>query len=132
MILFYAVNNNYSEDFMKWIINYMRDYFIYQADKNILKQFGEYIKRFYNLTDIDIFNICIISIEKLKIIHTTDEFKLIIDETLVYHGLKYTNITKLINDGNMDIQAYPIFTNIKEYIKQNIDNFYELYNMGIV
>ena len=48
-----------------------------------------------------------------------------------FNKTKIESLCKLINYGNSDLTPYPIFTEVFEYVKKNINALYNAYERGV-
>lgn len=118
------------DDFVEHLVFYIGNIGnLYINDKKLIKcqQYFDSKK-----IDLDIVKIILIALNNLNINRTTRFVTIKIDEKKVIPNtsLRIIDICKMINYGNFELQAYPLFTNIFNFVKRYIDGIYVMYLEG--
>ena len=130
-ILISDIENKYTDDFFEFVKYKMREYFYSHLDYKKLEPFDIFInenpkyKSIFN-KHISAYDICISALYNIEILRFGKNIVLKIDENAVIPNTnrKLIELCKLINEGNLVLKAYPIFTDIFNYVKNNIEEIY--------
>lgn len=126
------VSKAYDKEFVLSLRSTIKAQFIVQLDYKKLQAVEDDIKFVFDLKDdFDLLDICINSIDTSILVESETSYIIEVNPVIRVNNLRLFNLINLINDGSLDIDAYPIFSEIKKYIENNIDYLYELYQLGI-
>lgn len=130
-------NQRFTNDFLNYLQVELRDYFFNVVDYKKLLPFEIYINelpRYKSLFKkyITSYEICNSALYNIKILSTKNSHTLTIDDKAILPGtsIKVLEICTLINDGNLILKAYPIFTKSFHYIQSNVERLYAEYVLG--
>ena len=106
--------------------------FMGKVDQRRLEVFQDYlIQQFQFKNKINLTKICINSLKRSIIVKDRENYTLQIDPNEKIENMVNTStIISLINSGTLEIDPYPIFTEVQTKIMNNIDKIYSLYQMG--
>lgn len=127
----------YTNDFLNYVIKMM--FMIGLGYLNNIKQklpaMDVYINENYRLRrKLFSYQIIISGLKNIIFKRTDGDIILKIDDVtkIPYEpNITLVSVCKLINDGNMELEPTNIFKNVFSYVKENIDNIYERYVLGI-
>ena len=132
-------NNKYEKDFFNWIIKLIQLKLIFNTNFKKLNYIENYINNnslyktiFKNYLSVK--DIVMITANNYKYYSYNDDIIICIDSNISIYNTtaKLIDVCKLINYGNLHIKGYPIFSQIIQEIKANLDEYYEQYlNEGI-
>lgn len=127
-------DNKYTDEFFYFVKNKIKSYFYQRINMKRLEPFEVFINetpKYKSLLKkyISAFDICISAIYNIVIVRYGENIVLKIDENAIVPNtnIKLINLCKLINEGNLVLKAYPIFTEIFDYVKDNIEKIYAEY-----
>lgn len=125
----------YTDDFLNFLIPKMiyRGLGEYNPKKTVLQEV--YINEFYKSKFrkyIAAKDVIISGFYNLTWQRYADKIVIEIDPNCLLVGTtaKLNEVCKLINYGTLEISAYPIFTEVFNYFKENIDRWYDYYGSG--
>lgn len=134
-----VINNPESVDlteFCNWLIIHMQEYIRKYLNEKHLIRVNEYLntdltfKTIYQvLTPLSAKDILIGSTYNLRVKKQLDRYIIEINPniTIPNTSAKFINIVKLINDGNLIINGYPIYDEMMQYFANNIDYYFNEY-----
>ena len=133
------VDKKYSyNDFISFLKRRMLQYFASNVNLKKIKLYNEYFnseefKEKYGDVSIDSFTVIKIGITNLKSIKYPTYTELTIDDKLTYPGtdIKIKDLCKIINYGNLSIDAYPIFTDMFRYFTIRMKTYVNKYELGV-
>lgn len=123
-------------DFCNYIIVKMQDYLQNSINENKLKKFNDYINsnkivKFVDKIDryINCANILIASTYNLMVLKSKNNYTIKINPNVHIPNTyaKFIDIVKLINNGNMVLSPYPVWTNMVKHFDDNANLYYEKY-----
>lgn len=126
-------------NFSYWLIPYIQEFLINQINKRKLIKFDKFLNDnkiiYFNYKEDRIIsskNILIGAIYNLRVINKANEIIIEINPNSIIPNTsaKFIDIIKLINYGNLLLEAYPILDKTMEYFASNIDYYYEKYMKG--
>ena len=130
------IPNNYEDDFYSFIINYIEKIGIGRIDRKKLINWDLYFNSFSKLTNnfkknISSYEIIISGIYNLIYIKREREVVIKIDPSQKLPGInaKINILCNTINNGNLIVKGYPIFTDLFTYISNNLDSIHLLYEI---
>lgn len=133
-ILIIDRDGKYDDEFFDFVKTKIKNYFYQILNIKRLEPFEIFINKnpkYYSLFKkyISALDICISAIYNIVVIRYGENIVLKIDENSVVPNtnIKLINLCKLINEGNLVLKAYPIFTEIFDYVKNNIEKIYAEY-----
>ena len=134
MILLKLDSNLYEYQFIDWIKYIYIQLFISCVNIDKLEVVKEFIldkaPMLFDDNEFDIYQICLNSLENSLIIKYNSNYTLKLDPNRKINDVYENNILKMINDGTLLLKPYKIFSDISNYIYDNIDNYYMMYQMG--
>ena len=130
-ILIRDEENKYTDDFFEFVKYKMREYFYSHLEYKKLEPFDIFINEMQKYQSIfkkhiSAYDICISVLYNVIVLRFGKNIVLKIDENAVIPNTnrKLIELCKLINEGNLVLKAYPIFTDIFNYVKNNIEEIY--------
>lgn len=130
-ILINDIEDKYTEDFFEFVKIKMRDYFYAHLNSKKLEPFDIFINenpKYQSIfkKHISAYDICVATLYNISVLRFGENIVLKIDENAVIPNTnrKLIELCKLINEGNLVLKAYPIFTEIFDYVKNNIEEIY--------
>lgn len=124
----------YTDDFLNYVLAKFKDIYYEIVDERKLAPFEVYINelpRYKSLmkNHISAKEICITALYNIRILHYRQDVIFKIDETVYLPNtrIKLIELCKLINDGTLLLRSYPIFTEIFDWVKDNIEVYYAEY-----
>lgn len=135
---FTIIANKYiDDDFIEWLIDIIKHKIISQLD-------NEYIINFNNIVNdneifkknnpdskvkFDVRKAILISLNTLKYRKIKNVYIIDIGKDILFpnYQVKLETVCKLLNYGNTQIKGYPIFTNVFNDIRQNLESYYQQY-----
>lgn len=131
--------NTIDNNFLSWLESKIRNKLISSIDRNKLKNWDIFInsnpvyKSIYK-KNISTLDILISGANNLISSRSSESIQITINPKIYAVGfdrVKIRSLCKLINFGNRDISAYPIFTNTFKYFAENIQTYIDRYLYGI-
>lgn len=129
--------NRFDDKFLNYLKTVLRDKFFELVNYRKLLPFEIFINgvtRYKSLLKkyISSSEICNIALYNIKVTSTTYSHTLEIDAmaTIPNTTIKIKEICSLIDDGNLYLKAYPIFTETFQYVQTNIEEIYAKYALG--
>ena len=129
--------NQYTKDLLEYLKDKLREYFNSIVDYDKLVPFEIYINELPKYKSlfkkyITAYEICNAALYNIEILSTSQTHVLRINpvEKLLNTPIKIEELCKLINNGNLYLKAYPIFTKIFQYAQRNVDKIYSEYTLG--
>lgn len=133
-ILIIDKDNKYTDSFLEYVKSRCRDIYYKKVNLKKLKPFETYINELPEYKSlmkkyISSNEICITGLYNIMICRYGQTIVLKIDENsfLPNTRIKIIELCKLINNGNLLLKPYPIFTEIFDEIKENIEVYYAEY-----
>ena len=133
-ILITDKDNKYTYDFLEYVKSKCRDIYYEKVNVKKLKPFEVYINELPEYKSlmkkyISANEICISGLYNIMILHYGQNIVFKIDENnlLPNTKIKIIELCKLINNGNLLLKPYPIFTEIFDEIQKNIEVYYAEY-----
>lgn len=130
------IPNSYDDDFYSFIINYIEKIGVGRIDRKKLINWDLYFNSFSKLTNnfkknISSYEIIISGIYNLIYIKREREVVIKIDPSQKLPGTnaKINVLCNTINNGNLIVKGYPIFTDLFTYISNNLDSIHLLYEL---
>ena len=130
------IPNTYEDDFYSFIINYIEKVGIGRIDRKKLINWDLYFNSFSKLTNnfkknISSYEIIISGIYNLIYIKREREVVIKIDPVQKLPGTnaKINVLCNTINNGNLILKGYPVFTDLFTYISSNLDSIHLLYEL---
>ena len=130
------IPNSYDDDFYSFIINYIEKIGVGRIDRKKLINWDLYFNSFSKLTNnfkknISSYEIIISGIYNLIYIKREREVVIKIDPSQKLPGInaKINVLCSTINNGNLIVKGYPIFTDLFTYISNNLDSIHLLYEL---
>lgn len=130
------IPNSYDDDFYSFIINYIEKIGVGRIDRKKLINWDLYFNSFSKLTNnfkknISSYEIIISGIYNLIYIKREREVVIKIDPVQKLPGTnaKINVLCSTINNGNLIVKGYPIFTDLFTYISNNLDSIHLLYEL---
>ena len=130
------IPNSYEDDFYSFIINYIEKIGIGRIDRKKLINWDLYFNSFSKLTNnfkknISSYEIIISGIYNLIYVKREREVVIKIDPSQKLPGInaKINILCNTINNGNLIVKGYPIFTDLFTYISNNLDSIHLLYEL---
>ena len=130
-ILISDIEDKYTDDFFEFVKYKMRDYFYNHLKDKKLEPFDIFINenpKYQSIfkKHISSYDICISALYNINVLRFGKNIVLKIDENALIPNtnIKLIELCKLINEGNLVLKAYPIFTEIFKYVKDKIDEIY--------
>lgn len=107
-----------------------------QSDKNIKKMapFGEMLKKLDVKSTPEIVVERALKEIKYRKIESIEEtgYEIYLDEDAMFDNkYKVIDLIKLLENGNMEISGYPLFSDAFKKIKEDINDQYRLYELGV-
>lgn len=124
-------------NFCEWLIKQMQKYIQEYIEPNKLIAWDDYLNNKIKLktTDgslrlISSKDILISGSYNLIIKQTTNQYEITINPNvnIPNYYAKFIDIIKLINYGNINIQPYPIYDYMTDFIANNLIDYYHIYN----
>lgn len=124
------------DSFIEWLIKQIQQYFIGSINPDKLIIFDIYFKDFnWGFKDkrthfISTNQLLISTIYNLRYTKSMDNYTIDINPNVIIPNTsaKFIDIAKLINYGNLEVPAYPIFTDTFDYIADNFEFFFNEYS----
>lgn len=130
-------NHKYTDEFLDFLIQKIRDKFTKDVKIEKLEPFEIYINELPRYKSIfkkymPAYEICLMALYNIVVIKYDSSYVLKIDETqkIPQTNIKIIEICKLINNGNIMLKAYPIFTDVFKYVQTHVENYYAEYVLG--
>lgn len=127
----------FDNKFISYVKDQLRTKFLEDVEYKKLKPFEIYINevpRYKSLfkTYITAAEIYSAALYNIQTVTTTYSYILQINPmvTIPNTTVKVEEVCKLIDDGNLFLKAYPIFTKTFRYIQDNIEALYAKYELG--
>lgn len=124
-----VINDLYRDNFIHHLMRQYKKYILADIDKNKIKLYDDYFENVLNLK-IKCINYIVKALDNLQFIRTKDSIILYINNNIYINNINVLDVCKLINYGNREIQAYPIFSKWASYIKNNLEDIYLEYRKG--
>ena len=127
----------YTNDFLNYVIRMMFMVGLSQLNniKEKLPAIDQYLGKIYNSRRTFFsYQIIISGLKNIIFKRTDKDIVLKIDDiTKVPYlpNVTLVSVCKLIDEGNIEIEPTHIFRDVFSYVKENIDNIYERYDLGI-
>ena len=134
------INNKkqYTDDFFRWLLQriFIVGCIYLNENKNRLIKIDSYLenvisgKRKYKAADI-----ILSGLRNLQVFHNKQKIIISINKRVKLprnDAFLLSTVCQLINYGNLELKQFPIFTYIFNYIKDNIDDLYGDYSMGVL
>ena len=122
-------DDKYTDEFFDFVKEKIRSYFYTHVKVKKLEPFEVFINespeyKFPLRKYISCYDICIAALYNIVVVRYGRNIVLKIDENSVVPNtnIKLIDLCKLINEGNLVLKAYPIFTEIFNYVKNNIED----------
>ena len=126
----------FNDAFLDYLIEYIQKIFIGGINPKKLHNADLYFNSFSNLTNkfkkyISPYEILVSGIYNLVYYRDRDRITIMIDNAQIFPGTqaKINILCKEINDGNLILPAYPIFTETFKQIKNDLNYIYDLYSI---
>ena len=124
------------DSFVEWLIEQIQQHFIGSINPQRLIVFDNYFKNFdWGFIDkkthfISTKQLLISAIYNLRYRKTMNSYTIEINPNAVIPSTsaKFIDIAKLVNYGNVELPAYPIFTDTFDYIADNFGFFFDEYS----
>lgn len=133
-VLFTDNENKYDVEFIDVLIRKIRNLFFERLNRNKLIPFEVFINEnpeFNSLykKSFSAYEICLTAMYNLKVIKYGIMYNIEIDSTAKLPGtdIKLIQLCELINDGNLVLKAYPIFSDVFKEIQSKIEEYYAEY-----
>lgn len=121
--------------FVNFLIEKIQEYFINHLDGRQIARWDKYLKEnvatFSKIkSQVSARDILVSGISNLIVLQTDSSYIITVDPNNVLYGtnLKVSSLCKLINNGNLSISGYPVFTRTFEMFKLNIRLVYNEYS----
>ena len=123
-------------NFCTYLIKQMQEHMLILLNPLKIDRFNNYLETLpltkfpYNKRKIlSMRDILIGSTYNLKVTQHWNEYKIEIDPTSLVYGtfLKYIDLVKLVNYGNLQLAPYPIYDELMNYFAEHLEEFYEEY-----
>lgn len=120
------------DEFLIYLIDLMRQWFITNLDEDKLIQIEEYVnstpryKSIYR-KHINLKDICYSGIENLRYFKFSGNSVIQFDYNISVYGLnniKLIELLALVNYGNLLVKPYPVFNNMFSFFNKNINYFW--------
>lgn len=124
--------------FCKWLITKMQEYIRGSIDKRKLEKFDTYFNENVKLNWIDgrqrylsTYDLLIIGTYNLVISKSASTYIIQLSTTALYPNSynKIINLIKLVNNGNLVLQNYPIYDTMMKHFADELDDYYNEYQM---
>lgn len=136
-ILITDVENKYTEGFFDFLIRKTQTRFFENLNVKKLESFEVFINespRYKSLFRkyISAYDICVTALHNLKVLRYETLSSIVIDNTVLMPGtsIKVLELCKLIDEGNLGLKAYPIFSNTFKEVQGEIETYYAEYVFG--
>ena len=122
--------------FCKWLIPNMKQYLQINIDEKKLIRFNDYINNNIRINNLNTsgyplnpYNILVKSADYLVVKKLNNQYIIALDETAYIPNtqIHIIDIIKLINYGNIELVAYPIYNELMEWFADNITVLYNRY-----
>ena len=127
-------SGNYDELFFSFLKDKIREKFYDEVNVKKLLPFEIFINenpKYKSLFKkyISAYDICLTAFYNLKLIDYKPIYLLKIDEVikLPNTNIKLIELCKLIDNGNIGLKAYPIFTKVFKYVQEHVEEYYAEY-----
>lgn len=129
MILLDIENNNYSNNFIRWLINNIKVRVLSNINNprfDLLNNSLLYNKQFKN---VDIKTAILLGMNNIRFKYLKNRYIIYIDTNLVYPDthIKISTLCKLSNYGTQSFKGYPLITYVCNDIKLNLNSYYRHY-----
>lgn len=128
----------YTDDFLNYILAKFRDIYYEIVDGRKLAPFEVYINELPEYKSVfkkymSAYEICLMALYNIVVLKYDSSYVLKIDETqkIPQTNIKIIEICKLINNGNIMLKAYPIFTDVFKYVQTHVENYYAEYVLNM-
>lgn len=124
--------------FCKWLITKMQEYIRGSIDKRKLEKFDTYFNENVKLNWIDgrqrylsTYDLLVIGTYNLVISKSASTYIIQLSTTALYPNSydKIINLIKLVNNGNLVLQNYPIYDTMMKHFADKLDDYYNEYQM---
>ena len=120
--------------FVNYLIEQMKEWFWRNLDTDKLIPFQKFVDYtgFFSsifIKKLQVKDVCFSVVDTLHYKRYTNRFEIEFDPDVVLYGInfKVKDFVNLINYGNLDVSAYPIFSDMFNYFLTNMDKYYKLY-----
>lgn len=127
------------EKFIQYLIKLMQKLYIKYLDIGRLSSWDEYLNSgiIKSIGNRKIYcrNIIVSGFNSLRYEkYNNRKFIISIDQNAVFPStfVKTISLVKLVNNGNTERKAYPVFTNVFNYINDNLEILYKSYRENIL
>lgn len=128
MILHILIKKDYDDGFFQFVMSMIHRRLLSSIKASKLKQWDEYFKQ--NNISVSAYEIIKQAAKHLKYTIIKDDAMIMIDNNVdIDNKYSLISLCKLINNGNLETKAYPIFTQTFEYIAKHIRQYELLYRM---
>lgn len=138
LVIDYSLVNG-DEKFIQYLIKLMQTLYIKYLDAKRLSSWDEYLNSgiIKSIGNRKIYckNIIVSGFSSLRYEkYNNREFIISIDQSAVFPStfVKTISLVKLIDNGNTERKAYPIFTKVFKYIENNLEVLYKSYRENIL
>lgn len=126
----------FTYDFFKYLVGKIKLYGLASIDTRKLIVFDTYINNKYKSVlkrHISSKDSLIMFFYNLKITTLWDRVIIEVNPNIVIPSttIKLINVVKLITYGNLEIKGYNIIPKVFKYVKENINELYEMYQRGL-
>ena len=126
------------DDFISFLKRRMLGYIALHIDVDKIKLFNEYFnsdafKKSYGNIDVDALTILKMSLANLKVLHYSTYATISIDDECLYPNtnVRLTTLCKLMNYGNLSVDAYPIISDTFRHFSTHIKHYVNKYELGV-
>ena len=95
---------------------------------NEVSRYKSILKKHISITEV-----CQIAFQNIIVLRFGNNITIKINEKVLLPNtnVKLIELCKLINNGNLDLKAYPIFTEIFNDVKDNLEKYYSEYALEV-
>lgn len=120
--------------FCDWLIPKIQSEILISVDIKKLAKFDVFIYNKLNLgVNLDSYDIIKWSLNLIKWTKHKDNYEIYLDKNITIPGtyITFYNIIKLIDNGNLSLAPYPIYTNTMEKFAIKLPEYFDSYLEGI-
>ena len=129
-------SKDFTKDFAYYVARVINRTFPLYINMNQIRYLNEvFYTRLKGRKKINPFNIIFAGFNNLQVIEYEHTFVIQIDynqKVPNYNGTRLIDICKLINYGNTEFKACPIFTEVFTSVQKNINGIYSAYKRGLL
>lgn len=123
----------YTADFIKFSVRWIRTYGVASIDRSKLIKATDYLNSIFDIMpEISAYHLVVTGFGNLLYRKVRDGFIIEINTNLKYRSTnaRLESLCNLIDQGNLDLEPYPIFTDTFQYYCDNLKEVYEIYKLS--